>query len=504
MLSFLGPAVRCRSRLRLGSVAAVLLGGCSLLSCSTPARAEELYRAAEKLQAEHAAEIEELAAWCDKHELTDEAQKTRRLLGPRDPYKLYLPILPRKTGRAELPTDSPAEVIEWDERFAHLQRSQSDALFDLAQRAVRRQRASLAYELLLAAIRINPEHKAGRRILGYQPFRGEWRTAYEVRKLRAGQVWHEKFGWIPKSHVRRYEQGQRHDRGRWITAEEDAQRHRDIESGWLVETEHYVIRTNHSLEVGVAMGAKLERLFHVWQQLFVRYYATKAQLLALFDGRARTRIPPFRVVFFRDREDYNRSFRADMPNIDISIGVYVEQTRRAYFCAGEGYEDRTLFHEATHQLFHESRRVADEVGYKANFWIVEGIAAYMESLREENGYYVLGGLDDERMHAARYRLLEDDFYVPLEELIGYGMERIQEDKRIATLYSQAAGLTNFLIYYDGGRYRDALVAYLTSVYEGRDTPETLAQLTDTSYAELDKQYRRFMEESLKKTVGGKR
>ena len=102
---------------------------------------------------------------------------------------------------------------------------------------------------------------------------------------------------------------------------------------------------------------------------------------------------------------------------------------------------------------------------------------YMESLRQEDGYYVLGGFDDERMHAARYRLLHDKFYVPLDEFTGYGMEKLQKDPRIATLYSQAAGLTHFLVYYDGGRYRDALVSYLAAVYTGRDDPDTLAKLT---------------------------
>ena len=40
------------------------------------------------------------------------------------------------------------------------------------------------------------------------------------------------------------------------------------------------------------------------------------------------------------------------------------------------------------------------------------------------------------------------------------MEKLQKDPKIATLYSQSAGLTHFLIHYDHGRYRDALVAYL--------------------------------------------
>jgi hypothetical protein len=89
-------------------------------------------------------------------------------------------------------------------------------------------------------------------------------------------------------------------------------------------------------------------------------------------------------------------------------------------------------------------------------------------------------------------LLNDDFYVPLAEFCSYGMQKLQADPRISTLYSQAAGLTQFLVHYDGGRYRDALVAYLSTVYSGTDTPTTLTQLTGTSFAELDEQYREYI------------
>ncbi len=157
-------------------------------------------------------------------------------------------------------------------------------------------------------------------------------------------------------------------------------------------------------------------------------------------------------------------------------------------------EQQNLHHEATHQLFHESRPVAPNVGQSHNFWICEGIALYMETLREENGYYVLGGLEDQRILDAAHNLLANDFYVPLSQFTALGMEAMQHHERVGTLYSQAAGLTCFLIHYDGGRYRDALVAYLSAVYNGRDNPNTLAQLTGTPYADLDRQYRDFLQD----------
>jgi hypothetical protein len=484
----------------------LLVVGCSLLFAmvalaASPAAAAELRGEVAELSGEYAADLEELAEWCDRQQLTEQARRTRRWLRPRHPFKLFVPILPVKMGPPELPAGASVEVQHWQDRFWALRRGQARELFELSRRAIRVREASLAFDLLLASLREDPDLEPVRRLLGFQRYRNEWHTLYEVQKLRNGQIWHEKYGWIPKGYVDRYERGLRRVRGRWMDAKEAAQLHSDIRSGWDIETEHYTIRTNHSLEAGVALGAELEKLYRVWKQLFVRFFATEAQVVALFDGRNRGQrfnLPRHGVVYFRSREDYNRALRPAMPNIDISIGVYMESTRKAYFFAGDDYDRRTMFHEATHQLFHESRRVAPGVGRDGNFWIVEGVAMYMESLRQKDGFHVLGGIDDLRMQAARYRLLHDEFYVPLEEFAGYGLQDVQTDPRIATLYSQAAGLTHFLIHYDRGRYRDPLVGYLRAVYSGRDTRRTLPDLTGASYEELDEQYRQFIRSTMVK------
>ncbi len=44
------------------------------------------------------------------------------------------------------------------------------------------------------------------------------------------------------------------------------------------------MRTNHSLEEGVRLAARLERLYRVWQQLFVSYWATEPQIARWFNG----------------------------------------------------------------------------------------------------------------------------------------------------------------------------------------------------------------------------
>ena len=477
--------------------AALALGGIvAILAQSQPRSvlADDLRDTSRQLQADFAADVDALAAWCQQQGFPEQADATRAVLCPQDPYKLYLPVLPEEVDRPLAPEGSSPEQAQWARRLSRLRTEHARELFEIARGAIHRNQPSLAFELVLRAIHADPDHEAVRRVLGYQKYQGHWRTVDEVQRLRSGEVWHERFGWLPRAHVRRYEQGQRWVGGRWVDAKQAASLHADIRNGWLVETEHYAIRTNASLEAGVALAGKLELLRRLWGQIFVRYHASAAQVKELFAGRARRNgsMPPMKIAFFRDRDDYVRMLQPSMPNIEISIGAYIEHTRRAYFFAGDGYDDRTLFHEATHQLFHQSRPVPPNVGRKGNFWIIEGIAMYMESLRREGDYYVLGGVDDSRMVAARYRRLVDDFYVPLEEFTAMGMEPLQTHPRVATLYSQAAGLAHFLIHYDGGRYRDALVAYLSTVYAGRDTPNTLAQLTGTSYRELDRQYREFL------------
>ncbi len=474
----------------------LLLAVCA--SCwPSVAGADALQREAQTQFEQYRADLKDLAAWCTEQGLTEQSRQTLAVLGPSDPYKLFIPNLPRVVGPGAPPEDASPEVAEWHRRLLQLRAEYAASFYDLARRVVR-VRPSLAYELALAAIRANPDHEAVRRIFGYQKYLGEWRTVYEVGQLRAGKVWDERFGWLAKTHLQRYEQGMRLHDGRWISAEDDAHRRVDIRNGWEIETEHYQIRTNHSLEAGVQLGVKLEALHNIWQQLFIRFYASQADVVALFGGQAQRRQaagPRYQVAFFRDRDDYNRSLRAAMPNIDVSVGVYIPNMRRAYFFAGGDYDDRTLFHEATHQLFQESRRVTPNLGERGNFWIVEGIALFMESLHLEGDYWTLGKLDDVRFHAARVRLLRDDFYIPLAEFTRLGMSDVQADPRIATLYSQAAGLTHFLVFHEGGVYRDALVQYLSAVYTGRDTPQTLAELLGSGYPETDAAYRRFITEA---------
>lgn len=472
--------------------------------CAITAAAEDLVQERNELTTKFAHQLAELARKCDSQNEAELAAEVRKWAEPRDPHKIYLAALPEPGGDAsQEKLVKAAEGSPLEQEFQKLRRAQAKQYYTLARSAIRAQRASLAFELVIDTLRENPDHPDARRLLGYVSYRNQWHTRYAVKRLRAGQVWDSRFGWQTPANLARYEKGERLYNNKWISAEEESRLRSDIRRAWTIETEHYSVRTNHSLEAGVALGIRLERLYSAWQQTFVRYYATQAELDQLFAGGGLPRVDEHRhlVVYYRNRNEYRRALEGKIPPDIETTGIYMGDQRTAFFFApptptpdGESPADySTLYHEAAHQLFSESRPVVPDVGRESNFWIIEGIACYFESFEAHPSYYTLGGALTERLQAARYRALVDNFLFPLRDLTQLGMSQLQRSPQIGTLYSQSAGMTHFLIHYDSGRYRDALVAYLLAVYTGRARPGTLAQLTGTSYDELDREYREFLE-----------
>lgn len=440
------------------------------------------------LYARYASRLEELAKRCETENLLDAADALRGWLPARAPDQLTL-FLPPQTTSESTPDGSPAARVEWQ----GLRNEQANMLMMLAKQAVEEHQPALAFELVVEALRENPNHERARKLLGYTQFQGGWHTPFEIRQMRAGKVWHDRFGWIPKTYVKRYEKGERFALGRWMSVEDETKLRSDLKRGWRVETDHYVVTTNHGLEEGVALAKRLETLHAMWRQVFMPYVASETELLKQLEGKAAMPLPrQHEVVLFRTRDEYNEALRSAQPQIEMTLGIYFDTTRTAYFFAGDEQDPGTLYHEAAHQLFQEMRSVAPHVAREDNFWIVEGIACYMESLTEHVGYYTLGGANSGRVPAARHRLLVDKFYVPLAELVAMGRETLQRDPRIAMLYSQSAGLADFFMQSDGGRRRDALNKYLIAIYTGRTTPQTLAEVTGQTYDGLDAAYKAFI------------
>jgi hypothetical protein len=411
----------------------------------------------------------------------------------------WRPQTPSTGSLVFIATDEYAALDDHGHQYRAQRETYADELFRLAKRAAGAGQLSLAFQWTTEAVRENPDHLDARRVLGYQKRDGRWLSAYGARMADAGKVWHSKFGWIIPSDVPRYEAGERLVAGRWIPAADDAARHSDIKKGWQVRTDHFLVITNHSLEAAADLAARLERLFQVWRQLFAGFYLSEREVSELFAGEREPRAGhrPYRVYYHRDRDEYNAALRRRQPRIGETLGIYFDADREAHFFAGDDQDAGTLYHEAVHQLFQESRPAVKQIGRTANFWIIEGVATYFETLTEHNDpeaglYYTIGEASAGRIPSARERLAEG-FYVPLAELSRLGKADLQARPDIAKLYSQAAGLSAFLMQDQNGRYREPMVQYLKVVYSGRDSSGSLAESVGHSFPELDTAYRRYLE-----------
>lgn len=427
-----------------------------------PARAEKtLAEKRQPIDQQFAEALETLASKCESLQLEEQARQTRAWRLDRDPNRQYL-FLPG--GADTRPSASAPNVIQyWYQHFVAARDKHAANLFELARQHWADE-PSRAFQLLHEVLHESPDHEEARRILGYRKHLGRWRRGSRGVSSRVARVAHPLFGWPP----RRY---------------------------WRVETPHFEITTSHGVKGAESLGEQLELLYDVWRQAFYRYWADDRELGAALAGE---RIPlrsdkKHRIVLFRDREEYVAKMRPYIPNIELSEGIYVDTRQTSYFYAGDQAAISVWYHEAAHQLFQELGPGLPDVGQRDNFWIVEGVALYMESLVRHQGYATLGGFDAPRLQYARYRAFNHHFYVPLAELTVMGRDDVQRDDRIRPLYSQFAGLAHFLMDYNAGSFRAACVDYLIAVYAGRARRDALEQLAGVPLADLDDQYLRFLD-----------
>ncbi|HID23993.1 MAG TPA: DUF1570 domain-containing protein [Planctomycetaceae bacterium] len=506
----MGRAVR-----RLVAVSALLIVGAAWLGQTAPygvagasraSRSQKVLRYYQNLhRSQHdrfVKSLQDLAAWCEARGLVEAAAEVRRSIRPFDPDRVEMESLPEKV---QPPIDStqPEEHREWRMRLRRLRKQYARDVYFLSRRVLRAGFPSYAYALVRQVAQADPDHEAARRLLGFERYGDRWVTPFTASMLRRGYVWHERFGWLPEKHVARYEQGERYFRG-WIDAKKEAELRRDFRHAWQVRTDHYLVKTNHSLEAGVKLARALEEFYRFFRQTFIAFFNTPEQMQKLFEGgrtsRSRRRIQkPHTVHFYRVRSQYVEQLRDRIPQIEITNGLYLPDDRIIYtFYNPDPEADMrgTLFHEATHQLLYESQSRDRPIANDANFWAVEGIACYMESAQLGPKGLVAGDPRYIRFQTARYRYLEEGFYIPLARFVRMSKTEIQHHPEIGKIYTQASGLAYFFMHYDGGRYRDAFIEHLSQIYNAdprrRHRVASLAELTGVSFDELDQQYGEFL------------
>jgi hypothetical protein len=406
--------------------------------------------------------LDVLANKCAELGLADQAEQTRNWCVQRDGNRQYA-FLASNDDAAKPAANAPQLVHQWHAKFMAFRREYAAELWESTEASVLAGRGAEAYRMAHEVLYHDPEHAAARRLLGYRRVGQRWALDGAATRTIAGRVEHPDFGWR---------------RNRY----------------WRVESPHFRITTNANPKVAREMAARLEDLFVVWRQVFFLYWSTPQELRQQLKGTSfRPEIyDKHDIVLFRDRDEYLARLSPYEPQIELTLGYYSKDRQTALFYAADPSLISTWYHETTHQLFQECGPAVAAPGEDANFWIVEGAALYMESLALQPGYATLGGFESARLQYARARRLTGDFVLPFAEIVTLGREPLQQHPDLRKLYSRATGGAHLLMDFQQGRYRDALVKYLTLVYLGRDSADTLSQLTETTYEQLDADYVEFL------------
>jgi hypothetical protein len=439
--------------------------------------------------------LADLAERCETDDLAEAADAVRMAARRFDPETLRVRDLPREIQDSSINDLSETEK-GWRVPLRKERRDYAQDLFALSQKVLGSGHLAFAFDLIREVAHHDPDHAAARKALGFVRSGDEWMSPFEARMAREKKVWSDQFGWIPSEHLERMTRGERFYKGRWISAEREAEIRRDFAQAWEIRSEHYLVRTNYSLDKGVDLAAKLEGFHSLFFQNLAGFFKTPEEFRQLLSGSGGPKIPtkPLVVHFYRSRDEYiARLKRETSQHVEVTRGIYFPKTGIAHFFHDpESQDDSTLYHEATHQLLSGARPGHGEIGVKSDFWPIEGIACYMESFHQDGTDFSFGDPQTLRFQAARAHFVVEKYYVPLPEFCRMGMQAYQESREIKRNYAQGAGLVHFFLHYGEGLYRDEFIEYLSQIYSTRkatrDNPERPWEIADVEPELLDRQY----------------
>lgn len=449
--------------------------------------------------ASFAEEMHELADFCEAQTFVTAAERIRLRAQPVAAGVFDLDDLPEQVF-PPLPANLSDVERQWRTKLLKIEKTYAVDLYRLAREALNRNppHPSFAFQLVREVAFHDPDHQHARRLLGFVRHGEDWTTPFSRTMRTRGFVDHPQFGWISKRNVARYESGERLFDGRWISVEKEALQRSRFENGWEIETEHFLIKTNHSLEQGVRLGRELEEFHRFFIREYAGFFNSPQNMRMLFDGGTSVRDQrrdPHRVYYFRNKDEFVAALKSRQPNIAIANGLYVPNEKTAYFFHGDDEElVETMFHEVTHQLLGESNSRPVDVGETSGFWVVEGFACYQETFRNDERGARVGDLPHLRLFWARHQVVESEFYVPLRQFVALPMREFQNPSDVHLLhawYSQATGLVHFFLNYDNGLYRDPFIDYLAQIYSQSTRTRagaSLEKLTGVTYETLDQQY----------------
>lgn len=395
-----------------------------------------------------------------------------------------LAILPEVVPPSPAP---PAAEASWREEIEAIRKPAGEEFFGLAKKAMAAappHLARAAFALREAVARL-PDDPEVRRLLGYIPHDGGWARPFAVERLKAGNVLHPTYGWVPEDWVPHLELGELPApavRGRsttWLPAAQADRMRSNWRNPWQINTEHFEIRADVPLAEAIKFGRRLEAFHDLFFTLMADVIGDELPLAKRFktpglapDASYR----PHTVIFYADRDEYHERMRpvaGDRVGAE-SLGYYDPKgkgnRRPAYFFRDAGGQlpvEATLYHEVSHQLLFESAGPNSYLANTGDYWVFEGLGTYFETTTPTgDGAIEVGGLVGPRLEEA-VNALDARKFLPLADFLRQDQAAFNRGDRIYVNYQQAMALAVFLMQADRGAYREPFLDYVRDAYRGR-------------------------------------
>ncbi len=416
------------------------------------------------LENEFLNDLNRISRWCDANGQPKLAQTTLSLFTDRDPRRQYI-FLPPKQSMPILSTGGPQE---WLDQINQASVDHGSRIFALAKIAGDQGAGSYAYQFLNEVLFYDRDHLVTRKILGHKRQKDGWNVAPDSLRAKTATRPHDFVQWPARSYVR-------------------------------VLTPHFEIESNAE-EARIAYLAKeLEQAYLIWRQVFYDYWGSSDAVKRWIDGkgtasRSRRR---YRILFFKDRNSYLQQLSPLVPGVEVSTGYYDGKAEISFFYDGDKTSEDTWRHELTHQLFRESGRATNQKAFESQLICLdEGIATYAESTTKNQHlfgeFYTLGGFDSRRIQYARFRRFLEDYFIPSKELSDLGRVQLQQRNDLVKIYSESAGLAEFLMNSERGALQPKLNQFLKIMYQGKVKPGRFQSAIGKTFLELDEQYVDFL------------
>jgi hypothetical protein len=410
-----------------------------------------------------AAALQSIADECRAKGLEKQAAETAALNFVRDPGRLYV-FLPTETTVDAAAKDVDPSQKMWQDKLRAARLNYAAELLKLATELAAADRGAEAFQLVHESLHWDPALEVARKALGHRQTDSGWQPYSERLKVKKAARDHSLTKWKSGEYL-------------------------------LVSTDDFEISSNADEATTVRMAEQLQRWQWIWRQVFYDYWGSAKNLMRCLEGKAQSpsQSRKFNVVFFANRDDYIQTLSAQIPGIEVSTGYYSDQLKTSFFYAAEDRSvEETWRHELTHQLFKESINTEPLPFEKNYLWLGEGIAMYMESLRDIGPWVTLGGFDGRRIQYARVRKFREDFHIPVAELNQMPLADFQRNPEIRRIYSEAAGLCHFLMHADENKYRRPLIELLELIYRGKFKPEKFEAALGIAPKTIDEQYGAFL------------